>query len=509
MPQAFSMKGIVKVYSDGTVALRGVDFSAEEGEIHGLLGENGAGKTTLMNILFGRIRMTRGETFVRGKRAIIKSPHDAMALGIGMVHQHFMLIPAFTALDNVILGLETAKKGVMIDRKTAREKLEALIKSSGLAVDLDARVEDLPVGIQQRLEILKLMYRGADIIVLDEPTSVLTPVEVDELFSFLRSLKAQGKTVVFISHKLREVMAITDRVTVLRKGQLVRTVKTAETTQGALAQMMVGRDVVFTLTKKPSTPGEVVLSVRDLKVRDVTGRQTVKGVSFDVRGGEIFGIAGVEGNGQTQLVEALTGLTKVQSGTVLLGGVEVQNRPPHVLYAQGLAHVPEDRHRRGLILEFSMLENSVLGLQMREPFSGRFGVLDPEEMEKWTQKIISDFSVDVSSTSSPASSLSGGNQQKVICGREMLKNPRIVVASQPTRGLDVAATEYIRSLLLKMRDEGKGVLLVSADLDEVTMLSDRMAIMYEGQFVDIVDPSKVSERDLGLMFGGIKREAPA
>jgi len=503
------MKGIVKVYSDGTVALRGVDFSAEEGEIHGLLGENGAGKTTLMNILFGRIRMTRGETFVRGKRAIIKSPHDAMALGIGMVHQHFMLIPAFTALDNVILGLETAKKGVMIDRKTAREKLEALIKSSGLAVDLDARVEDLPVGIQQRLEILKLMYRGADIIVLDEPTSVLTPVEVDELFSFLRSLKAQGKTVVFISHKLREVMAITDRVTVLRKGQLVRTVKTAETTQGALAQMMVGRDVVFTLTKKPSTPGEVVLSVRDLKVRDVTGRQTVKGVSFDVRGGEIFGIAGVEGNGQTQLVEALTGLTKVQSGTVLLGGVEVQNRPPHVLYAQGLAHVPEDRHRRGLILEFSMLENSVLGLQMREPFSGRFGVLDPEEMEKWTQKIISDFSVDVSSTSSPASSLSGGNQQKVICGREMLKNPRIVVASQPTRGLDVAATEYIRSLLLKMRDEGKGVLLVSADLDEVTMLSDRMAIMYEGQFVDIVDPSKVSERDLGLMFGGIKREAPA
>jgi simple sugar transport system ATP-binding protein len=501
------MKGIVKVYSDGTVALKGVDFSSDKGEIHGLLGENGAGKTTLMSVLFGRLRPTKGEVFVRGQKAAIASPHDAMALGIGMVHQHFMLIPRFTALDNAILGLETSRRGVLLDRKAARERLEALIKKSGLSVDLDAAVETLPVGVQQRLEILKLMYRGAEIIVLDEPTSVLTPIEVEELFKFLRRLKEEGQTVIFISHKLKEVMEITDRVTVLRKGQVVRTVKTAETSRGALAQMMVGRDVVFTTTKSPARPAEVVLSVRDLWVEDSNGREVVKGVSFEVRGGEVFGIAGVEGNGQTQLTEALTGLTKVRRGKIVLRGLEVQNMPPHVLYEKGLGHVPEDRHRRGLILEFTVEENAILGLQMRKPFAALFGTLQPHEIESWANRLISEFNVDVASAHSLAGSMSGGNQQKVICGREMMKNPSVVVASQPTRGLDVAATEYIRSLLLKMRDEGKGVLLVSADLDEVTMLSDRMAIIYEGQFVDIVDPSKMGEGELGLMFGGVKKEA--
>ncbi|MCA6213338.1 ATP-binding cassette domain-containing protein [Thermococcus sp. 101 C5] len=501
------MKGIVKVYPDGTKALKGVDFSVKKGEIHGLLGENGAGKTTLMKILSGMLHPTEGKIFVNGKEVRFKSPADALANGIGMVHQHFTLVDVFDGLHNIILGMEGHGLFSKIDVEKAKEKLQKLMDELNFQVPLDVPVEKLPVGVQQRIEILKTLYRDVDVLILDEPTAVLTPIEVKELFEVLRKLKSQGKTIIFISHKLREVMEITDRVTVLRKGELIGTVNTRETTPKELAKMMVGREVVLKIEKPPKEAGKPVLEVKDLWVKGDRGEDAVKGLTFEVRAGEIFGIAGVEGNGQTELIEAISGLRKVEKGKVILNGKDITGRPPRELYDLGMAHIPEDRIHMGLVIEMSVAENSILGLHWRKAFRGPLGLIRWDKVKEHAAKLVRDFEVSVPSIEAPAKSLSGGNQQKLIVAREVSKEPEFIIASQPTRGVDVASTEYIRNYLIKLRNENKAVLLVSADLDEVLQLSDRMAIIYEGKFVGIVKPEEVTEEQIGLMMGGIKNES--
>ncbi|AHL22400.1 ABC transporter ATP-binding protein [Thermococcus nautili] len=499
------MRDIVKVYPDGTRALKGVTIKVYEGEILGLLGENGAGKTTLMKVLFGMLKPTKGKIFLRGKEVRFKSPADAIANGIGMVHQHFTLVEVFNALENIILGMEGHSLLSKIDVENARKKLQKLMDELNFQVPLDVPVENLPVGVQQRIEILKMLYRDVDILILDEPTAVLTPIEVKELFAVLRKLKEQGKTIIFISHKLNEVMEITDRVTVIRKGEVVGTVKTSEATPQLLARMMVGRDVVLRIEKPPKEPGEVIFRVENLWVKGDRGEDAVRGLTFEVRAGEIFGIAGVEGNGQSELIEAITGLRKVEKGKVYLKGVDITGKKPRELYDMGMAHIPEDRTHMGLILEMSVMENSILGMHWRKEFSRGF-LLDWDKVEEHAKRLIEEFEVSAPGTKAPVKSLSGGNQQKLIVAREVSKKPEFIIAAQPTRGVDVASTEYIRNYLVKLRNEDKAVLLVSADLDEVLQLSDRMAIMYEGQFMGIVRPDEVTEEQIGLMMGGVKGE---
>ena len=501
------MKGIVKIYPDGTKALKGVDFSIKKGEIHGLLGENGAGKTTLMKILSGMLPPTDGKIYVKGKEVKFRSPADALATGIGMVHQHFTLVEVFDALHNIILGMEGHGLFSKIDIDKARAKLQKLMDELNFQVPLDVPVETLPVGVQQRIEILKVLYRNVDVLILDEPTSVLTPIEVKELFDVLRTLKSQGKTIIFISHKLREVMEITDRVTVLRKGEVIGTVNTSEATPQLLARMMVGRDVVLRIQKPPKKPGEPILRVENLWVKGDRGEDAVRGLTFEVKAGEIFGIAGVEGNGQTELIEAITGLRKIEKGRVILNGKDITGRPPKELYNLGVAHIPEDRTHMGLVLDMTVAENSVLGLHWRREFTGMLNSIKWVRVKKHAEELIKKFDIIAPGVDAPVKSLSGGNQQKLIVAREVSKEPLLIVASQPTRGVDVASTEYIRNYLVKLRNEDKAVLLVSADLDEVLQLSDRMAIMYEGQFVGIVKPEEVTEEQIGLMMGGIKNES--
>ncbi|NJE61076.1 ABC transporter ATP-binding protein [Thermococcus sp. 21S7] len=499
------MREIVKVYPDGTRALKGVTLKVYEGEILGLLGENGAGKTTLMKVLFGMLKPTKGKIFLRGNEVRFKSPADAIANGIGMVHQHFTLVEVFNALENIILGMEGHELLSKIDVENARKKLQRLMDELNFQVPLDVPVENLPVGVQQRIEILKMLYRDVDILILDEPTAVLTPIEVKELFAVLRKLREQGKTIIFISHKLNEVMELTDRVTVIRKGEVVGTVKTSEATPQLLARMMVGRDVVLRIEKPPKEPGEVIFRVEDLWVKGDRGEDAVRGLTFEVRAGEIFGIAGVEGNGQSELIEAITGLRKVERGKVYLKGADITGKKPRELYDMGMAHVPEDRTHMGLILEMSVMENSILGMHWRKEFSKGF-LLDWDKVEAHAKRLIEEFEVSAPGTKAPVKSLSGGNQQKLIVAREVSKKPEFIIAAQPTRGVDVASTEYIRNYLVKLRNENKAVLLVSADLDEVLQLSDRMAIMYEGQFMGIVKPDEVTEEQIGLMMGGVKGE---
>ncbi|AIU70426.1 ABC transporter ATP-binding protein [Thermococcus eurythermalis] len=499
------MRDIVKVYPDGTKALKGVTVKVYEGEILGLLGENGAGKTTLMKILFGMLKPTKGKIFLRGKEVHFKSPADAIANGIGMVHQHFTLVDVFNALENIILGMEGHGLLSKIDVENARKKLQKLMDELNFQVPLDVPVENLPVGVQQRIEILKMLYRDVDILILDEPTAVLTPIEVKELFAVLRKLKEQGKTIIFISHKLNEVMEITDRVTVIRRGEVIGTVNTSEATPELLAKMMVGRDVVLRIEKPPKEPGEVILRVEDLWVKGDRGEEAVRGLTFEVRAGEIFGIAGVEGNGQSELIEAISGLRKVEKGKIYLNGVDITSKTPRELYDMGMAHIPEDRTHMGLILDMSVTENSILGMHWRKEFSRGF-LLDWSKVEEHAKRLIEEFEVSAPGTKAPVKSLSGGNQQKLIVAREVSKKPKFIIAAQPTRGVDVASTEYIRNYLVKLRNEGKAVLLVSADLDEVLQLSDRMAIMYEGQFMGIVKPEEVTEEQIGLMMGGVKGE---
>ena len=498
------MRNIVKVYPDGTKALKGVDVQVYKGEILGLLGENGAGKTTLMKILFGMLKPTKGTILLNGKETHFKSPADALASGIGMVHQHFTLVEVFNALENIILGMEGHSLLSKINVDNARKKLQSLMDELNFQVPLDIPVENLPVGIQQRIEILKMLYRDIDLLILDEPTAVLTPIEVKELFAVLKKLKSQGKTIIFISHKLNEVMEITDRVTVIRRGKVIGTVQTKDATPQLLARMMVGRDVVLRIEKPPKEPGEAILHVEDLWVKGDRGEDAVRGISFDVRAGEIFGIAGVEGNGQSELIEAITGLRKVEKGRIQVNDMDVTGKKPRDLYEIGIAHIPEDRTHMGLILEMTVMENAILGMHWWKEFSRAGVLMNWKRVENHTKLLVEEFDINSPGARAPVKSLSGGNQQKLIVAREVSKKPELIVAAQPTRGVDVASTEYIRNYLVKLRNEGKAVLLVSADLDEVLQLSDRMAIMYEGQFMGVVDPNAVTEEQIGLMMGGVK-----
>ncbi len=500
MTTVLEVRGITKHFP-GVLANDHVNFDLRQGEIHALLGENGAGKTTLMNVLYGLYAPDEGEIYRNGQRVFIHSPKDAIALGIGMVHQHFMLIPVFTVAENIMLGAETVRGG-RLDRKTVSAQVRELSHQYGLDLDPDAYVRDLPVGVQQRVEIVKTLYRKAEVLILDEPTAVLTPQEVEELFRIMRDLTNRGVSIIFITHKLKEVLAIADRITVMRAGRVVGTTTPAETTEARLAAMMVGREVILKVEKAPAKPGETVLQVRDLSVADQRGLLAVRGVSFEVRAGGVLGIAGVQGNGQTELVEALTGLRPVHGGQVFLMGRDVTNRPPRPLIENGLAHIPEDRQRHGLVLPYAVADNLVLCTYYQPPFSRLFVVQD-REVGRNAFRLVREFDIRTPSPFVPTSTLSGGNQQKVIVARELSRPVRLLIANQPTRGLDVGSIEYIHRQIINMRDQGVAVLLVSAELDEIMALSDRIAVMYRGQIVDIVDADKVTKAALGLMMAGV------
>jgi simple sugar transport system ATP-binding protein len=480
-----------------------VTFDVQQGEIHALVGENGAGKSTLMNILYGLLRSDSGTMSINGKAVRFSGPGDAIANGIGMVHQHFMLIPPLSVAENVILGHEPSHKG-FVDIASANQIVQELSDQYGLKVDPAAKVETLSVGIEQRIEIIKVLYRGAEILILDEPTAVLIPQEVDELFEILRSLKDQGKTIIFITHKLQEVMAVSDAVTVMRRGKVVGTVRTENTTRQEIATMMVGRQVLFRVERTQAEPGEVVLTVKDLNALDNKDLPALRGISFNVREGEILGIAGVEGNGQTELVEVLTGLRKAQAGTVELNGQVITNYSPRLVREHGTGHIPEDRQRRGLVLDFTVAQNMVLGIHYRRPFVRHLGldVINFGPIRKKALRLLKEFDIRPPDQENLAGNLSGGNQQKVIVAREFDQNPKLLIAAQPTRGVDVGSIEFIHQRLLQARDQGKAVLLISADLEEILSISDRIAVMYEGQIVGILNPEEATEARLGLMMTG-------
>jgi simple sugar transport system ATP-binding protein len=480
-------------------------LTLDQGEILALLGENGAGKTTLMNILYGLYQPDAGEIFVKGKKLEVHQPSDAIAAGIGMVHQHFMLVPVFTAAENVVLGQELMRPAGFLNRRAAADQVRALSQAHGLEVDPDAYVKDLAVGVQQRVEILKLLYRQADILILDEPTAVLTPQESDELFKVMRSLVGAGKSIIFITHKLREVLEVADRITVLRRGAVVGTTTPAKASRAKLAEMMVGRQVRLEVQKSAHQAGEVVLEVHDLVTMNDRRQVSVDGVSLEVREGEVLGIAGVQGNGQTELVEVITGLRKPLSGHVRLEGQDVTGATPRRITELGAAHVPEDRQRDGLVLPYSVADNLVLQTYYRPPFA-RGVVLQEAEIRKSAEARIGEFDIRTPSAATPAGSLSGGNQQKVIVAREFSRPIRLLVASQPTRGLDVGSIEYIHGRILEKRDEGTAVLLVSPELDEILELSDRIAVMYRGRIVATVAADRVTKEQVGLLMAGVVPE---
>jgi len=504
MTPVLELKHISKRFP-GVLANDRIDLTLEQGEIHALLGENGAGKTTLMNILYGLYKPDEGEIHVRGKAIEVHSPSDAIAAGVGMVHQHFMLIPVFTVTENVMLGEETLRAGVVLDRKTTASRVAEISEKFGLAVDPYAYVRDLAVGVQQRVEIIKLLYREADILILDEPTAVLTPQEADELFKIMRSLAQQGKSIIFITHKLREVLDVADRITVLRRGAVVGSTTPAEADKAKLAAMMVGRAVQLEVDKEARKPGDPVLQVSDLVVIDDRRQVAVDGVSFDVRGGEVLGVAGVQGNGQTELVQALTALRKVESGSIALLGTDLSRATPRSVTEAGVAHIPEDRQRDGLILPFPVSENLVLQTYYLPPYSKGVNI-QYRAIDENARKLIGEFDIRTPSAATPVGSLSGGNQQKVIVAREFSRPIKLLVASQPTRGLDVGSIEYIHRRIIEKRDEGCAVLLVSPELDEVMQLSDRIAVMYRGKIVAILNADQVSKEYVGLLMAGVPVE---
>jgi ABC-type uncharacterized transport system ATPase subunit len=499
------LRGVTKRFP-GVVACNGVDLTVEEGEVHTLLGENGAGKSTLMNILFGLYRADEGEILLDGAPLEAHSPADAIAAGIGMVHQHFMLVPVFTVAENVMLGVEPTGPFGALDRDESRTRVAELSDRYGLAVDPDAVVENLPVGVQQRVEILKALYRDARCLILDEPTAVLTPSEIDELMDIIRQLAAGGRSIIFISHKLREVVGISDRITVLRDGEVVGETTPADSDEQALATMMVGRDVQLVVDKAPPAPRGAVLEIDDLVVSDDRGQRAVDGVSLEVRAGEILAVAGVQGNGQTELVDAVCGLRRPDAGTVRLDGVDVTGRLPRHLFRSGLAHVPEDRQRDGLVGSFPVASNLVLNQIGRAPFS-RVGRLDRRAVRRHAERLVDEFDVRTPSVDTPASSLSGGNQQKVIIARELFHAERLLVLSQPTRGLDVGSIQYIHEQIVQGRDQGLAVLLNSSELDEVLALADRIAVIYRGRIVGLVEREDASRELLGLLMAGAVAEA--
>jgi simple sugar transport system ATP-binding protein len=508
VPTVLEMRGIVKEFP-GVLANDHVDFDLRRGEVHALLGENGAGKSTLMNVLDGLYKPDAGQIVLAGKPVSFSSAKDAIRAGIGMVHQHFMLIPVMTVAENIVLGTEPIEAGVLLDYGQARDRVRELARTFGFAIDPDARIENITVGQQQRVEILKALYRRADILILDEPTAALTPQEATELFEILRLLKREGMSIIFISHKLNEVLDIADRITVLRRGRKIDTVAREGATEAGLARMMVGREVLLRVEKSAPTPGDVLLEVRDLRVRDERELEKVRGVSLEVRAGEIVGIAGVDGNGQTELIEALTGLRKPESGTVTIAGKAMPaHANPRQMLDAGLGHIPEDRQRRGLVLEFSLAENIALHDYCSPPDS-RYGWLFPRRLVERARRLITEFDVRGGGPLTRAGALSGGNQQKLVAAREVARDPRVLIAAQPTRGLDVGAIEYLHRRLVEERDEGRAILLVSLELEEVLSLSDRILVLYEGEIVGQHEPP-VSEEAIGIeMLGGRQAEAAA
>ena len=499
------MREITKIFGE-FVANDKINLELRKGEIHALLGENGAGKSTLMNMLAGLLEPTSGEIVVNGKSEKLDSPSKAASLGIGMVHQHFMLVEAFTVAENIILGSEVTNKGVL-DLKKANADILELSERYGLAVDRTAKVEDISVGAQQRVEILKTLYRGADILIFDEPTAVLTPAEILELMDIMKALVKEGKSIILITHKLDEIRAVADRVTVIRRGKSIQTVSIEGATNKDLAEMMVGRSVSFVTEKEEAQPKEVVLHISDLVVNENRGVPAVKELSLDVRAGEIVGIAGIDGNGQSELIQAITGLRKVKSGSIKIKGQEVVGLSPRKITEMNVSHVPEDRHRDGLVLEMMLSENIALQTYYKEPLS-KNGVLNYNQINSYARKLMEEFDVRAANEIVPASALSGGNQQKAIIAREVDRNPDLLIVSQPTRGLDVGAIEYIHKRLISERDKGKAVLVVSFELDEILNLSDRIAVIHDGKIQGIVKPSETNKQELGiLMAGGEIKEA--
>ena len=493
------MRDITKVFGE-FVANDKINLHLRKGEIHALLGENGAGKSTLMNMLAGLLEPTSGEIVVNGQVVNLDSPSKAASLGIGMVHQHFMLVEAFTVAENIILGSELTKNGVL-DIAGASKEIKALSERYGLAVDPSAKVADISVGAQQRVEILKTLYRGADILIFDEPTAVLTPSEIDELMAILKNLVKEGKSIILITHKLDEIRAVSDRVTVIRRGKSIETVKIAGATNADLAEMMVGRSVSFKTEKQASQPKEVVLSIRDLVVNENRGVPAVKNLSLDVRAGEIVGIAGIDGNGQSELIQAITGLRKVESGSIELKGDSIVGLHPRQITELSVGHVPEDRHRDGLILEMMISENIALQTYYKEPHS-KNGILNYSNITSYAKKLMEEFDVRAASEIVPAAALSGGNQQKAIIAREIDRDPDLLIVSQPTRGLDVGAIEYIHKRLIEERDNGKAVLVVSFELDEILNVSDRIAVIHDGKIQGIVSPETTNKQELGVLMAG-------
>jgi len=500
MTPILQLSGITKRFP-GVLANDHIDLYLNQGEILGLLGENGAGKSTLMNILYGLYQPDEGEIFVNGESVVINSPTDAIQAGIGMVHQHFMLIPVFTVAENVMLGQESIKFGDFLDRTDASKKIFEISEQFNLPVHPNDLVRDLPVGIQQKVEIIKLLYREAEILIFDEPTAVLTPQEADELFAIMRSLASQGKSIIFITHKLREVLEVADRIMVIRLGAVVGETTPDGASKNSLAAMMVGREVNLVVDKEVKIPGEVVLSVQDLVVTDKFQNIVVDHVSLDVRSGEIVGIAGVQGNGQTELVEAVTGLRKNSGGLINLLGENITHATPRQITELGSAHVPEDRLADGLVLPFPTAENLVLCTYYKEPFS-KGVVLQYQTILEHAERLVHDFDIRTPSALTPVSNLSGGNQQKVIIARELSRPIQFLIASQPTRGLDVGSIEYIHNRIVNKRDEGCAVLLVSPELDEIMELSDRIAVMYRGKILAVVDSRHVTKEQIGLMMAG-------
>ena len=500
------LRGITKSFP-GVLANDHVDFDLRRGEVHALLGENGAGKSTLMNILYGLYHPDEGEIRINGEPVRIPSPKAAIELGVGMVHQHFMLIPVMTVAENIVLAQEPRTAGVFLDYDAAIRRVRDLASTFNFAIDPDAKVERITVGQQQRVEILKALFRGADILILDEPTAVLTPQEADELFAILRTLQREGMSIIFISHKLREVLEIAERVTVLRRGKKIDTVLREGATPQGLARLMVGREVLLRVEKPPVDPGEPLLRVENLQVLDDRDLEAVRGVSLDVRAREIVALAGVDGNGQSEFIEAVSGLRKSTGGSIHIAGRDVTASNAHGRYDSGLGHIPEDRQRRGLVLEFTLAENLTLHDFDKQPFS-KFGWLRPGRVVAWARRLLQEFDVRGGGPRTRAGALSGGNQQKVVVAREVARDPRVLIAAQPTRGLDVGAIEFVHRRLVEERDQGRAVLLVSLELEEVLSLADRILVLYEGQIVAEYGPD-VTEEELGIAMTGGRIEEVA
>lgn len=498
------MKDIVKKFGDFT-ANDHINLKVCKGEVHAILGENGAGKSTLMNVLCGLYHPTSGQIFIKGKEVHLNSPKHATDLGIGMVHQHFMLIPPFSVTDNIILGSEPTK-GLVVDKKTAREKVLELSERYAMKVDPDAKVEDISVGMQQRVEILKVLYRGTDCLILDEPTASLTPQEIEGLMEIIQNLTADGKSVILITHKLKEITASSDNCTIIRQGKYIDTVKVSDVTENQLASMMVGRDVSFTVDKPDQEPGKVVLDVKDLRAKDYRGVEILNGLNIQVHAGEIVGLAGVDGNGQTELCEILSGVRKAESGTVTMNGRDILNKTPKEIFESGLSSIPADRQRYGLVLDYSIENNMVLQHFEEEPFSRRH-ILNKKEIHKHATELMEKFDVRPRGTESkPAGTLSGGNQQKVIIAREITNDKDLLIAVNPTRGLDVGAIEFVHKYIVEQRNKGKAVLLVSFELDEIMSLSDRIEVIFDGRINGSMPGKGADEKELGFLMAGGKKE---